>query len=111
MTAERKRMNGGETVTMTGTSCYDCRKLRIENGGNGRIFFRCGATGRVIEAASEKAYWAAVVYPPAWCRGSGMEQLQEQRIGEKGPARLTQAQPSWKIDVLWSAAEREAAYG
>ena len=84
--------------TTQGLSCHDCRHLTVEYGGDGKIFYICKASGRVIEAVSEKAYWGTAVLPPAWCKGSQQEQLRK-------------VAPSWKVDVLWDALEVAAAYG
>lgn len=93
-------------------SCHECRNLQIEYGGRGKIFFCCKASGRVIEAVNELAYWGTEVTPPAWCRaGSSVAGLAQSAAGEKMPARLPKVQPSWKLDVLWTAKERAAAYG
>lgn len=94
-----------------GMNCHDCRHLTVEHGGNGMIFYRCQASGRVIEAVSEKAYWGTVVLPPAWCKGSQQAQVEVERQAAHWPKMLRKVAPSWKLDVLWDAVEVAAAYG
>lgn len=94
-----------------GMSCHDCRNLKVEYGGERKIFYRCKASGRVIEAVSEKAYWGTVVQPPAWCKGSQQAQVKAERPAAHWPQMLRKVAPSWKTDVLWDALEVAAAYG
>ena len=94
-----------------GLSCHDCRHLTVEYGGDGKIFYRCKASGRVLQAVSERAYWGSVVRPPAWCEGSQQEQAKAERSAAHWPQLLRKVAPSWKLDVLWEAVEVAAAYG
>lgn len=78
-------------------SCLDCGNLEVVSGGMKRIFFRCKAASRVLDAVSEAAYWVIKPMPKAWCT-AGTAVPNTGGVPEDRARRMPKVSPSWKED-------------
>ena len=80
--------------------CRACRYLREEDAGRDAKFFRCGATGRVIEHAPLCAKWPST---PMWrCPAASIRKelnMEKKHRGEPGERVLAVCTGTWHYGV------------